>query len=61
MELRLHGGFGSVSKKSFRPAVRFSEHFKNVLKTCLIEREGGFLPPSHFPRYSVADLFPIVF
>ena len=27
----------------------------------LIEREGGFLPPSHFPRCSVTDIFSEVF
>ena len=26
-----------------------------------IEREGGFLPPSHFPRCSVTDIFSEVF
>ena len=46
----------SVSKKPFRPAVRFSEHLEHVLKTCFIEREGGFLPPSHFPRCSIAEV-----
>ena len=51
----------SVSKKFFRPAVRFPEHSRNVLETCLIEREGGFLPPSHFPRCSFTEVFIIVY
>jgi len=51
----------SVAKKLFRHAVWFSELLLKVLKTGLIGREGGFLPPSLFPRYSVVEVYFIVF
>ena len=39
----------SVSKKSFRHAVRILKLSKKVSKSCLIERAVGFLPPPHTP------------
>ncbi len=44
-------------KKSFCPAVRFSELSSKVLRTCFIERERDFLPLSHFPRCSITEVF----
>jgi hypothetical protein len=35
--------------------------FRKSLKNFLIEREGGFLPPSLFPRCSVSKPFSFVF
>ena len=51
----------SVSKKSFRHAVRILKLSKKVSKSCLIERAVGFLPPAHTPRCSVPDIFCEVF
>ena len=51
----------SVSKKSFRHAVRILKLSKKVSKSCLIERAVGFLPPAHTPRCSVAQVFNEVF
>src|SRR5699024_7413332 len=51
----------SVSKKSFRHAVRILKLSKKVSKSCLIERAVGFLPPAHTPRCSVSSVFCGVF
>ena len=50
----------SVSKKSFRHAVRILKLSKSF-KILLIERAVGFLPPAHTPRCSVPDIFCEVF
>ena len=50
----------SVSKKSFRHAVRILKLSKSF-KILLIERAVGFLPPAHTPRCSVASVFCGVF
>ena len=50
----------SVSKKSFRPAVRILKLSKSF-KILLIERAVGFLPPAHTPRCSIAQVFNEVF
>ena len=52
-------GRRSVSKKSFRPAACSFSNFRSS-KNLLIERAGGFLPPAHIPRCSLAKVFFIV-
>ena len=54
------GGASSVSKKSFRHAVRILKLSKSF-KILLIERAVGFLPPAHTPRCSVSSVFCGVF
>src|SRR5699024_12735402 len=44
---------------SFRSLLSFPTRRSSDLVS--IEREGGFLPPSHFPRCSVTDIFSEVF
>ena len=56
-----HTGRPSVSKKSFRHAGRIFKLLKKFKNTCRLNAKGGFLPPSHFPRCSVTDIFSEVF
>ena len=44
-----------MSKKSFFHAALRKSNSKELDFLRFIEREGGFLPPSHFPRCSVAE------
>ena len=48
-------------KKVFLTRCPSFLNFEKVQKTLFIERAGGFLPPAHIPRYSVAAVCIIVF
>jgi len=48
-------------KKAFLTRWQVFQTFRKSLKNFLIEREGGFLPPSLFPRCSVSKPFSFVF